>query len=100
MEITTYLFFQAGRRAIIKLNIASKSQKVGEKVKIENEEVLKTRAKILDEVGEQLRQVDEQGYQLWREIALRQPEEVVAAQSFLFGKALAYAGALFCDSED
>ena len=72
---------------------------MGEKVKIENEEVLKTRAKILDEVGEQLRQVDEQGYQLWREIALRQPEDTAAAL-FLFGKALAYAGALFCDIED
>ena len=74
--------------------------KVGGKVKTEDEEVLKTRAKILNEIGEQLRQVDEQSYQLWREVAFRQPEEVVAAQSFLFGKALAYAGALFCDSED
>ena len=62
-------------------------------------EVLETRAKILEEIGEQLRQVDEQSYQLWREIALRQPEDTAAA-SFLFGKALAYAGALFCDIED
>ena len=73
--------------------------KVGGKVKTEDEEVLKTRAKILNEIGEQLRQVDEQSYQLWREITLRQPEEVVAVL-FLFGKALAYAGALFCDIED
>lgn len=62
-------------------------------------EVLETRAKILEEIGEQLRQVDEQSYQLWREIALRQPEDTAAAL-FLFGKALAYAGALFCDIED
>lgn len=62
-------------------------------------EVLKTRAKILEEIGEQLRQVDEQSYQLWREIALRQPEDTAAAL-FLFGKALAYAGGLFCDIED
>ena len=67
---------------------------------IETKEALKARAKILDEVGEQLWQVDEQSYQIWREVAFKQPEEVVAAQSFLFGKALAYAGALFCDSED
>lgn len=62
-------------------------------------EVLETRAKILEEIGEQLRQVDEQSYQLWREIALRQPGNTAAAP-FLFGKALAYAGALFCDIED
>ena len=68
-------------------------------MKIENEEVLKTRAKILDEIGEQLRQVDEQSYQIWREIAFKQPEDTAAAP-FLFGKALAYAGALFCDIED
>lgn len=61
--------------------------------------VLETRAKILEEIGEQLQQVDEQSYQLWREIALRQPEDTAAAL-FLFGKALAYAGALFCDIED
>ena len=68
-------------------------------MKTEDEEVLKTRAKILNEIGEQLRQVDEQSYQLWREITLRQPEDTAAAP-FLFGKALAYAGALFCDIED
>ena len=73
--------------------------KAGEKVKTEDKEVLETRAKILEEIGEQLRQVDEQGYQLWREVALKQPEDTAAA-SFLFGKALAYAGALFCDIED
>lgn len=72
---------------------------MGGKVKTEDEEVLETRAKILEEIGEQLRQVDEQSYQLWREIALRQPEDTAAA-SFLFGKALTYAGALFCDIED
>lgn len=72
---------------------------MGGKVKTEDEEVLKTRAKILDEIGEQLRQVDEQSYQLWREIAFKQPEDTAAAL-FLFGKALAYAGALFCDIED
>lgn len=68
-------------------------------MKTEDEEVLKTRAKILDEIGEQLRQVDEQSYQLWREIAFKQPKDTAAAP-FLFGKALAYAGALFCDIED
>lgn len=72
---------------------------MGGKVKTEDEEVLKTRAKILDEIGEQLRQVDEQSYQLWREIAFKQPKDTAAAL-FLFGKALAYAGALFCDIED
>lgn len=66
---------------------------------IETKGASEARAKILDEVGEQLRQVDEQSYQIWREVAFRQPEEVVAAP-FLFGKALAYAGALFCDIED
>lgn len=64
---------------------------------IETKGALKARVRILREVGEQL---DEQSYQIWREVAFRQPEEVVAAQSFLFGKALSYAGALFCDIED
>ena len=66
---------------------------------IETKEALKARAKILDEIGEQLRQVDEQSYQIWREVALKQPKNDAAAL-FSFGKALAYAGALFCDSED
>lgn len=81
------------------VNLCVSCVKVGGKVKTEDEKVLKTRAKILDEIGEQLRQVDEQGYQLWREVALRQPEDTAAAP-FLFGKALAYAGGLFCDIED
>ena len=73
--------------------------KVGEKVKTEDKEVLETRARILEEIGEQLRQIDEQSYQIWREIALKQPKDTAAAP-FLFGKALAYAGGLFCDIED
>lgn len=80
-------------------NLCVSCVKVGGKVKTEDEEVLKTRAKILDEIGEQLQQVDEQSYQLWREIAFKQPKDTAAAL-FLFGKALAYAGALFCDIED
>ena len=73
--------------------------KAGEKVKTEDKEVLETRARILEEIGEQLRQIDEQSYQIWREIALKQPKDTAAAP-FLFGKALAYAGGLFCDIED
>ena len=73
--------------------------KVGEKVKTEDKEVLEARVKILNGIGEQLRQIDEQSYQIWREIAFKQPKDTAAAL-FLFGKALAYAGALFCDIED
>lgn len=63
---------------------------------IETKGVLKARVRILREVGEQL---DEQSYQIWREVAFRQPKDTAAAL-FSFGKALAYAGALFCDIED